>query len=498
MLVVTTALFAGLTTIAVLSFLTNNPERTVLIAKYGTSFGAGILLTAAFFDLLPHGIEEEGSVVLNGALGAIVLFFFLEKAFKNFHHHHEEDQSEKKKSGQGWLILFGEVFHNLIDGLALGSAFLISTETGFLATLALISHDLPMKLSEFSIQLKSGFTRVETIKRNIFAASATVIAAIFAYQFASNLELPMGYLYGAIAGFFIYIALSDIVPTIHSSEEKTIGLQTIFLLIGLISGFTIASYLHSFIDSETEAAHEHEEVLIQEYNPANENSSDNSSSELLPVYEAIGCTTILNNLNELEVYTVAIERPFPGEVINGNYEVIGCSSAFEATVIWELLDQYGNIVDTYYTNGGSFEVDKFSFDLNTTEYVDGKYFLRVMETDPSDGESSLMLDQTLLPIYINNNIEEPKEEVSVEYFKISVEETVPELLQVIEVELDTKAVIQIESSIDTELHFHGYDIYLNVKSDEVTEIAFDFNIAGEFEVEDHEGGYEIARIIVKP
>jgi hypothetical protein len=125
-------------------------------------------------------------------------------------------------------------------------------------------------------------------------------------------------------------------------------------------------------------------------------------------------------------------------------------------------------------------------------------FLRVMETDPSDGESSLMLDQTLLPIYINNNIEEPKEEVSVEYFKISVQDTVPELLQVIEVELNTKAVIQIESSIDTELHFHGYDIYLNVKSDEVTEIAFDFNIAGEFEVEDHEGGYEIARIIVKP
>ena len=500
MLVVTTALFAGLTTIAVLSLLTNNPERTVLIAKYGTPFGAGILLTAAFFDLLPHGIEEEGAVVLNGALGAIVLFFFLEKAFKNFHHHHEEDQSEKKKSGQGWLILFGEVLHNLIDGLALGSAFLISTETGFLATLALISHDLPMKLSEFSIQLKSGFTRVETIKRNIFAAFATVIAAIFAYQFASNLELPMGYLYGAIAGFFIYIALSDIVPTIHSSEEKTIGLQTIFLLIGLISGFTIASYLHSFIDSETEADHdhEHEEVLIQESNLTNENSSDNISSELLPAYEAIGCTTILNNLNELEVYTVAIERPFPGEVINGNYEVIGCSSAFEATVIWELLDQYGNIVDTYFTNGGSFEVDKFSFDLNTTEYVDGKYFLRVMETDPSDGESSLMLDQTLLPIYINNNIEEPKEEVSVEYFKISVEETVPELLQVIEVELDTKAVIQIESSIDTELHFHGYDIYLNVKSDEVTEIAFDFNIAGEFEVEDHEGGYEIARIIVKP
>ena len=51
-----------------------------------------------------------------------------------------------------------------------------------------------------------------------------------------------------LIGFFIYIALSDIVPTIHSSESKRYGLQTGFLIIGLVFGIIIASFAHQYID----------------------------------------------------------------------------------------------------------------------------------------------------------------------------------------------------------------------------------------------------------
>ena len=58
----------------------------------------------------------------------------------------------------------------------------------------------------------------------------------------------MGYLYGGIAGFFIYIALSDIVPIIHSSEKVRYGLQTGFLLFGLVFGGTVSAIAHDYID----------------------------------------------------------------------------------------------------------------------------------------------------------------------------------------------------------------------------------------------------------
>ena len=219
-----------------------------------------------------------------------------------------------------------------------------------------------------------------------------------------------------------------------------------------------------------------------------------------PAYEAVGCTTILNNLNELEIYTVAIERPFPGEIISGDYLVTGCSSAFEGTVVWQLLDIYGNSVGSGFSNGGSFSVDKFEFYLETEIFNNGKYFLEVYETDPSDGESSLKLDGTTIPIYINNEIitSTTTIDAEVEKFSLSVTEGVPEELQIIEVKLGTKAIIEINSSVNTELHIHGYDLYIDIQKDNTQELAFDFNIAGEFEIEDHNSGYEVARIRVNP
>jgi len=214
-----------------------------------------------------------------------------------------------------------------------------------------------------------------------------------------------------------------------------------------------------------------------------------------------GCLNDLSTLNSLEAYVVATNSPYAGEIISGDYLVTGCSSAFEGTVVWQLLDAFGVSVDSGFTNGGSLTVDKFEFLLETENYENGKYFLEVFETDPSDGESSLKLDGSVIPIYIYNETSfstTTTTVVEVEKFYLSVTEGVPEELQIIEVKLGTKAILEIDSSISTELHIHGYDLYVDVQKDDTLELAFDFNIAGEFEIEDHSTGYEIARIRVNP
>lgn len=508
-IVILASLAAGLLSLSVALVLLSSKKLSEKLVKYGTPFAAGVLLIIGFRDLLPEGIEEEGIQVLNATLGAVIIFFLIEKGFSSFHHHHEEDKP-KDNNTQGWLFVIGDVFHNLIDGISLGGAFLLGRETGLLATFALISHDIPLEVGEFGNQLRVGFTKKQTIIRNIVSGSTTVIGAVLTFQIGGDLNIPMGYLYGGIAGFFIYIALSDIVPTIHTSEKSRYGLQTGFLLVGLIFGGTVSALAHEYIDVthnheiHEDENHHHDEDDDDhhetETNPTEENSSDKLSSELSPAYEAVGCTTILNNLNELEIYTVAIERPFPGEIISGDYLVTGCSSAFEGTVVWQLLDIYGNSVGSGFSNGGSFSVDKFEFYLETEIFNNGKYFLEVYETDPSDGESSLKLDGTTIPIYINNEIitSTTTIDAEVEKFSLSVTEGVPEELQIIEVKLGTKAIIEINSSVNTELHIHGYDLYIDIQKDNTQELAFDFNIAGEFEIEDHNSGYEVARIRVNP
>jgi len=495
--VIFASIAAGLLSLSVALILLSSEKLSSKLVKYGTPFAAGVLLMIGFRDLLPEGIAEEGVQVLNATLGAIIIFFLIEKGFNSFHHHHEEDRPKDNKT-QGWLFVVGDVFHNLIDGISLGGAFLLGRDTGLIATVALISHDIPLEVGEFGNQLRVGFTKRQTIVRNIISGLTTVLGAVLTYQVGGDLDLPMGYLYGGIAGFFIYIALSDIVPIIHSSEKARYGLQTGFLLFGLIFGGTVSALAHEYIDvghNHGEQGHhdDHDEEGHHDEDDHDEEGHDEDNSFK-------GCLNDLSSLNSLEAYVVAINSPYAGEIISGDYLVSGCSSAFEGTVVWELLDIYGVSVDSGFTNGGSFSVDKFEFLLETEIYKNGKYFLEVFETDPSDGESSLKLDGTVLPIYIYNETSSSTTTtiVEVEKFFLSVTEGVPEKLQIIEAKLGTKSILEINSSISTELHIHGYDLYIDVQKDETLELAFDFNIAGEFEIEDHNSGYEIARIRVNP
>ncbi|MDA3037694.1 MAG: ZIP family metal transporter [Actinomycetota bacterium] len=512
--VVFASIAAGLLSLSVALILLSSEKLSSKLVKYGTPFAAGVLLMIGFRDLLPEGIAEEGVQVLNATLGAIILFFLIEKGFNSFHHHHEEDKPNNNKT-QGWLFVVGDVFHNLIDGISLGGAFLLGRDTGLIATVALISHDIPLEVGEFGNQLRVGFTKRQTISRNIVSGLTTVIGAILTYQVGGDLDLPMGYLYGGIAGFFIYIALSDIVPIIHSSEKARYGLQTGFLLFGLIFGGTVSALAHEYIDvghnheDHDEEGHHDEDDHDDHDEEGHHDEEDHDDHDEEGHHEeddhdegisSKGCLNDLSSLNSLEAYVVAINSPYAGEIISGDYLVSGCSSAFEGTVVWELLDIYGVSVDSGFTNGGSFSVDKFEFLLETEIYKNGKYFLEVFETDPSDGESSLKLDGTVLPIYIYNETSTSTTTtiVEVEKFFLSVTEGVPEKLQIIEAKLGTKSILEINSSISTELHIHGYDLYIDVQKDETLELAFDFNIAGEFEIEDHDGGFEFARLIVSP
>ena len=85
------AIAAGLLSLAVAIVLIQSATWAQYLVKLGTPFAAGVLLIVSFRDLLPHGVEEQGANVLNGTLVAILIFFLIEKGFKNFHHHHEEE-----------------------------------------------------------------------------------------------------------------------------------------------------------------------------------------------------------------------------------------------------------------------------------------------------------------------------------------------------------------------------------------------------------------------
>ena len=197
-------------------------------------FGAGALLAAAFFDLLPEAFElGEPRQLLVWTLVGFMFFFLLERLASWFHHHHEHGAHDRN-AGQRRLIIIGDMMHNAIDGLAIGAAFLVNPATGVITTIAVSAHEIPKELGTFALLLSRGWKDRIVLLANVATAVATIVMAVLVYWLGSDEKLPVGPLLALTAGFFIYVAASDIIPDIHEQPRRTGTIQALTLLTGLV------------------------------------------------------------------------------------------------------------------------------------------------------------------------------------------------------------------------------------------------------------------------
>lgn len=239
-------------------------KKRVKIAEYMTAFAAGALLAAAFIDVLPEAIEGgDTHNVLIWSLAGIIVFFLLESCISWFHKHGKAEDDHHKLDPVVPMAIIGDTLHNFIDGVAIAAAFLVSPTSGIVVTFAVAAHEIPQEIGDFGLLLHKGLPRKKVIIANILSSLVTVIAAVTFYLIGDQMDISMAPALGLVAGFFIYIAASDIIPTIHDSKSKKLRTQKIIMLLaGLIVVGLAVSSLHSWAhnhDAETE--HQHTEVI---------------------------------------------------------------------------------------------------------------------------------------------------------------------------------------------------------------------------------------------
>lgn len=212
-------------------FLSKKRRRAAILLAL--PFGAGALLAAAFFDLLPESFElGDPRSLLMWTLIGFTAFFLLERMSTWFHHHHDHDGGTRQS--QNVMVMIGDLMHNMIDGIAIGAAFLVNPASGFITTIAVSAHEIPKELGTFGILLSRGWKDKTVMLANIMTAVGTLIAAMFVYFLGSHVKLPEAELLALTSGFFIYVAASDIIPDIHEQPRLVGTKQAGVLVVGMI------------------------------------------------------------------------------------------------------------------------------------------------------------------------------------------------------------------------------------------------------------------------
>ncbi len=211
------------------------------------SFAVGALLGAAFLDLLPHLFEEskDASRTAGLILAGLLVFFVLEKMLLWRHHHHPGEGLEEVEppagpdayqdhGRTGWMIVFGDAFHNFTDGAIIASAFMADVKLGVVTSLAIIAHEIPQEIGDFLVLLHSGFGKRKALLLNALSGLAAVLGALIAWAALSAVSGWIPYILAMAAASMIYIAVADLIPGLHRRTALADSLaQIVFIGLGI-------------------------------------------------------------------------------------------------------------------------------------------------------------------------------------------------------------------------------------------------------------------------
>jgi zinc and cadmium transporter len=169
---------------------------------------AGSLMGGAFFHLLPSAMatDQPPKWIWTAVAAGFAAFFLLEQLL----HRHHRRHSSRQREPFTYLILLGDGLHNLLDGLAIASAFVVDVRLGLTAWLAAALHEVPQELGDFAVLVHGGWPKRRALLFNLLSGLMFLLGGLITYLFSRAIDTAL--LVPFAAGTFLYIGASDLMP----------------------------------------------------------------------------------------------------------------------------------------------------------------------------------------------------------------------------------------------------------------------------------------------
>jgi len=284
------------------------------------AFAVGTILSTVFYDLLPevYGLHShvsddipkaKTSYVLHTTviLGSIVVFFIFERqlmiSVHKYHHHiaagtqvHNNNNNNNNENGEindneeegllpsrndthtpldgqttqyrwpphydthihenhdadpsllrwwwksalikpyAFINIVADSIHNYADGLSIGAAFSLNIVSGVAVTLAMMVHEIPEGLGDFVILMKSGMSKNQAIVCNLLSTIFRIVGVISGLTIAALSVNTIPWLLCISNGAFLYIALAHMMHELYHEGGRLHVLSQAF---SMILGFSV-------------------------------------------------------------------------------------------------------------------------------------------------------------------------------------------------------------------------------------------------------------------
>lgn len=241
-------LLVGLFTVvgSMLVFFTKNNKKFI---NFSICLAFGVMITLGVLELLPESYElitahintPYNIMMLLLCIGVgIMVLKTLDSFVPDHNHDHKHDKEHKLNLFHiGIISSIALVLHNIIEGITLYSALVMSLNSGIMMGLAIGIHNIPLGMVISSTFYKKTSSKVKTVIISTIISLSTFVGGLLAYICSGYVmsELLEGILLAVTLGMIIYITVFELLAQIKEIKNKkfSIGVILIGIIVMLIS-----------------------------------------------------------------------------------------------------------------------------------------------------------------------------------------------------------------------------------------------------------------------
>lgn len=207
---------------------------------------SGLMLSVVTFDLLPEAYEVGGlgTEILGIFLGVVTVAFI-----EGFFPINTTNSTTKKLTTSskrhffrtGALLGISIAIHNLPEGLAVGSGYMINSKMGTAMALIIALHNFPEGLSMATPLRLSGTSIFKVLLLTILAGIPTGLGAFLGAVLGNVSDFFIGLCLAFAGGTMLYITCGEMIPdakNVHRGRASSIG-----IVLGFIIGIVVSMKL---------------------------------------------------------------------------------------------------------------------------------------------------------------------------------------------------------------------------------------------------------------
>lgn len=127
------------------------------------------------------------------------------------------DSPKQKIATNAYINLAADALHNFCDGLALAAAFTASTTAGIATTIAIILHELPQEMADFTLLVKSGMSNRLALFANVTCSLTALLGTIIGLKLS---DVDTGHVMPVAAGALLYMTFCCVIPDVVNDVVK--------------------------------------------------------------------------------------------------------------------------------------------------------------------------------------------------------------------------------------------------------------------------------------